>query len=614
MKKFKEKLKYSFDQFLSKGSVALVISLFLVMLIIVVIIGGLLYFINPDSGLGFLIWTSFMQTLDPGNLSGETGTLFYMIMMTLATIVGIFITSLFISFILNGFQTRLENLSRGRSKVMESNHTLILGWDDNIFVVLRELIEANLSKRKPVVVVLSERDSVEMNQEIKDNINIPHNTKIICRNGSIYKNADLDMCNIQEARSIIILEDDLNTIKSLLVIANSSFYEKAEGHVCALMYDEKNIEVAKNIGKDKLEVVYLKSAITRIMTQTCLQAGLSYVYNNLLSFEGDEIYFHPGTDFVGKQFSDVILMFKNAAVIGIVRDGQTRIRPQMDTTINENDMIILISEDDDKADYGLEIPQIDMTKIANKEHVTSRKKEFISIVGFNRKTIDILNELHNYLEKGSKIKILVNSMEASQELSSVTESLSDLEISVIIGETYSRSVLEEFIVPDCHYVMIFANENISFSDQDSQTLLTLLHLRDIEEKRDSFLDIITEISDVKNSEIVDLAKVDDFIISELIANKMLTQISENRHLVGIYEDLLSSEGSEIYLKPAENYVVLNEEVDFYTVSVAASNKNEIAIGYKLKPENHLPEVIVNPVKGDKILFQSGDMVIVVSED
>ena len=57
------------------------------------------------------------------------------------------------------------------------------------------------------------------------------------------------------------------------------------------MYDNLNISVAKNIGKDRLEVIYLRSAITRIIAQTCLQPGLSYVYNELLEFRGDEIYF-----------------------------------------------------------------------------------------------------------------------------------------------------------------------------------------------------------------------------------------------------------------------------------------------------------------------------------
>ena len=152
MKRFFARIKYKFDQFLSKGTVALVLSLFLLMILIVLLVGIIVYIFNPDLGLNNLVWISFMQTLDPGNLSSEAGSLLYMAMMTLATIVGIFITSLFISFILNGFQTRLENLSRGRSKVMEKNHTLILGWNESIYVIIKQLIEDIKSIRKPVIV------------------------------------------------------------------------------------------------------------------------------------------------------------------------------------------------------------------------------------------------------------------------------------------------------------------------------------------------------------------------------------------------------------------------------------------------------------------------------
>lgn len=347
-----DKIKYQFDSFLSKGTIALVLSLFVIIFLIVIIISFILYLINPDENIGLLLWASFMKTLDAGNLSGDSGSPFYMIMMTIATIVGIFITSLFISFILNGFQSKLENLSKGRSKVIESHHTLILGWTDNIYVILQELIEANRSVKKPVIVILSDRDSVEMNRDIKDVIRNSHNTKIICRNGSIYNNSDLSMCNIEEAKSVIILENDLNTIKALLVISSTEFFKKETGHISALMNDKENIGVAKNIGKNKLEVVYLSSAITRIITQTCLQAGLSQVYNELLDFSGDEIYFYKNNDLVGTKFSDVILKFDKSTVIGLFHDGKTYVKPPFDLIMEKDDELIIIAADEDKIDIN----------------------------------------------------------------------------------------------------------------------------------------------------------------------------------------------------------------------------------------------------------------------
>ena len=188
-----------------------------------------------------------------------------------------------------------------------------------------------------------------MNHLIKDNILKTYNTKIICRTGSIFKSDDLDMCSIAEAKSIIINENDLNTIKSLLVIMNSKSFVNGEAKISALMYDELNISVAKTIGKDRLEIIYLKSAITRIITQTCLQPGLSYVYNEILDFEGDEIYFFKDDRLSGKKFSELTLAFKDSTVIGILKGKVPIINPDKTTIIEPDDQLIVISEDEDTA-------------------------------------------------------------------------------------------------------------------------------------------------------------------------------------------------------------------------------------------------------------------------
>ncbi|XMB72076.1 TrkA C-terminal domain-containing protein [Mycoplasmatota bacterium WC30] len=614
MKKVIEKIKYKFDQFLSLGTVALVLSLFLVMFIIVLLVGFIIFVFNPEFNLGSLIWISFMQTLDPGNLSGEQGSGLYMVLMTLATIVGIFITSLFISFILNGFQNRLEKLSRGRSKVIEKNHTLILGWNNNIYVLINELIEANRSIRKGIIVILSDMDSVEMNRNIKDNILKTYNTKIICRNGSIYKSSDLAMCNIVKAKSIIINQKDMNTIKSLLAIVNSEFYTNGQGHICALMYDNLNISVAKTIGKDKLEIVYLKSAITRIIAQTALQPGLSYVYSELLEFKGDEIYFYDTEEMIGSTFYDVIFKFEQAIVIGIMKDKTSIIKPSFDTIIEKGDRLILICEDEDTAIVDEEKHLLDESIIKNAKRKSSLKKEVVFVIGFNRKTKSVICEFNNYLIKGSVIKVLVNSEEYIQELNALNSELDNIEIQTFVGETFSREVLNTYLTKLCESVIIFANENVEGEEKDSQTLLTLLHLRDIEEIKQTKFDIIAEIADVRNSEIVDLAKVDDFIISELMANKMLAQISENRFLKDIFDHLLSDEGSEIYLKPIELYVDITNPVDFYTITESAIKKDEIPIGYRILETGSVPLIKLNPTKSNRIQFQKGDSLIVISED
>ena len=69
---------------------------------------------------------------------------------------------------------------------------------------------------------------------------------------------------------------------------------------------------------------------------------------------------------------------------------------------------------------------------------------------------------------------------------------------------------------------------------------------------------------------------------------MLSQISENRELAAVFQDLFDPEGSEIYVRPASDYVALGQPLSFTTVVEAARRRGEVAIGYRLGPPTPLP--------------------------
>jgi hypothetical protein len=99
---------------------------------------------------------------------------------------------------------------------------------------------------------------------------------------------------------------------------------------------------------------------------------------------------------------------------------------------------------------------------------------------------------------------------------------------------------------------------------------------------------------------------------------MLAQISENKHLSAIFEDILDAEGSEIYIKPVRNYVEPCIPLNFYTVMEAARRQNEIAIGFRVQSLAKEPDlsygVVLNPKKSVELEFLEEDCIIVVAED
>jgi hypothetical protein len=85
----------------------------------------------------------------------------------------------------------------------------------------------------------------------------------------------------------------------------------------------------------------------------------------------------------------------------------------------------------------------------------------------------------------------------------------------------------------------------------------------------------------------------------------------------VFTDLFDADGSEIYLKPASDYVLPGQRVNFYTVVEAARRRGEVAIGYRQHGNAGNPGkaygVVVNPTKSEPVTFTAHDRVIVLAE-
>ena len=121
----------------------------------------------------------------------------------------------------------------------------------------------------------------------------------------------------------------------------------------------------------------------------------------------------------------------------------------------------------------------------------------------------------------------------------------------------------------------------------------------------------------RNRTLAEVAQADDFVVSDRLISLILAQISENKHLGAVFEDILDSDGSEIYLKPISSYIKLGQPQNFYTILEAAKKKDQVAFGYRIWKYSKDPEraygVVINPKKSEKVKFEEEDRVIVFSE-
>lgn len=627
---FRARYKYWFDNMMGKGASALITALAIISLIIVVIAGTILVTGNiapeGEENLGFLdaAWRSLMRTLDPGTMGGDMGWGFRIVML-MVTMGGIFVVSALIGIINNAISDKLDELRKGRSFVIEKNHTLILGWSEKIFSIISEIVEANSNQRNPRIVILAEKDKVEMEDEIATKVPDLKNTKVVCRSGSCIDIDDLHMVNPYASKSIIILapetsDPDINVIKTVLAITNNPDRREEPYHIVSEMRDLKNVRVGEMVAGEEGVFILNNDIISRMLVQTCRQSGLSVVFTELLAFEGDEIYFSNEPKLVGKTFGEALHMYDTSSVIGLYfKEGHAKINPPMDTLMREGDQIIAISEDDDTVILSGKTSVAVNESIIHNGGRSAAQEERTLILGWNKGGETVVNELDNYVAPGSFIRVVAeNPADIAEFKAHHLTGIRNQQFEYLEGNPSDRELLESLDIPGFDHIIVLCNDHLDVQEADAGTLVTLLHLRDIETKCGKDLSIVSEMLDIKNRQLASVTGADDFIVSNKIISLMLAQLSENRALKQVYDDLFSAEGSELYLKPVDDYVATGVEMDFYTLLEAARRRNEVAIGYRSlknsKQADKMYGIVLNPDKTRTFTLEPGDKIIVIAED
>src|SRR6201999_3758914 len=123
------RLRYAFDNSMSNGPSALIWYLGAAVAVVVVIFAAVILIVGvgPTHNPVTAVYNVLLHTIDTGTQANDTGT-GYEAVDLLVTIAGIFIFSAFIGVMANSIDDRLQNLRKGRSAVIEHDHTLILGW------------------------------------------------------------------------------------------------------------------------------------------------------------------------------------------------------------------------------------------------------------------------------------------------------------------------------------------------------------------------------------------------------------------------------------------------------------------------------------------------------
>lgn len=630
-----QKFKYRFDLLISQNPRGLLIILTIGSLLILAIISGLITLLDADSA---SFWTNYEEviniTLSP-SLKVHSSILLTVLYVFVAAL-GLLLISVLIGILTSIIESRIIELRRGRSIVLESNHSVFLGWSNKLFTAIKELSEANKSLKEACIVVLTIRDKVFMEEYLLREIPSNSTTKVICRTGDPSDSKDLEIISPNSARSIVLLATD-DEFSDSMVLKRALALQKNDLVTCPVIAEVNSADNAEALKLlPKLTVIQPRNFIMRLLAQSLKEPGLSKVYSELLTFEGKEIYFWP-QDYqlnlfnqyvVGRPFKEVVFEFENSSLIGVVHDymsldgnAQTnavKLLPDVNYVIQETDRLILISEDD--STIGGSVGKSNLTNMVTQDVSDlsyTYKAKHITIVGWHNWGDILLTELQMQLPTGSHIELIYNSELSDGPAQSFIEGLTKLNINIQVQNSLKREAFNAINWTKTDSILLLGyRDKLNLQQADSYTLLTFTHIKYIRDSQKRDINICCEILDPKNGELIEGTRDDEFVASDELVAKYLIQLSENKYLKAVYTDLLDESGSELFLRPSLSYVKPDQSITFGELVHIGLTRNEIVIGLQLKTSvrNHKIDSILSPPKKSSYQLKEYDRIIVISNN
>lgn len=647
---FRNSFRYRFDTFMAKGGVSIFACLVAGFLGVLLLLAGCRIVFTlalPEVGQqwpGLLrsIYITFLELTDPGNMAQDIeSSPWYKVFAATSGICGVIIFSALIAFITTALDQKISELKRGHSTVIEKGHTLLLGWNEQRVVeIIRELIFANEDGDDTCVVILADVDKEEMDDTLRLAIPKPGNVRVVTRSGNISSMANLAVVSVETCKSVVILAgcdemapprekatSDAKVIQTLLALTNMTKDNDDEDFcIVAEIFNPAHRTIVRDSFPEHVVTVDTCDILAKILVQTSRSVGLSVVYNEILSFDGGEMYFyHAKWD--GIAFGELCYHFPDGIPMGIRHeDGKLYLRPSLDYKLKDDDEILILAEDGSTIEFRKKpVAKARDLKLAGGRVQQRIERELI--LGWTAKAPIILEQYADYVKPGSQIDIVLRepTEKAKAEIEAAQEELEGIDVRLVeIDPLNTEDLLSlEPFKYDNIIILAEGSEEDEAQTIDSENIVTLLLLREIFAKHREeagSTKLITEVLDSQNHVLMSQAGVKDMIISNRLISMILAQISESRHIMDVYDDIFQEDGSEIYLKPVtlyfESFPVEVTYADM--IAIAQKRDEEVCMGVKIKSLEEDAQqnfgVKLIPDKNVSYTLQAEDSLVVFAED
>jgi Trk K+ transport system NAD-binding subunit len=615
----RNRVRYRFDNLLSTGTSAALLFLGAATLVVLIIsafvlaLAGVTF--GGSEGTFFLedFWQSMLRAMDPGTMADDVGW-GQRLLALLVTVFGILVAGTLIGIIASGVEQRVDEMQRGRSVVVESDHVLILGASARLPVIVNQLTLAGRTRRRNAIVVLADRDPRDMNEDIRALVQDTRGSRLVFRRGDPSRRADLALVAVNKARFVVALarddaENDAGVVKAVLAVgAELDGFDRKP-----IVAELSNVGTAEGLAKacgGQVHPIVPLQAVARIMAFTLGAPGLNQVIEELLDYRGCDVYVRDIGDLAGSQFDEMVSRFAKARPIGRIRvTGEVELNPAPETVLGDGDRLVLIADDGNTLATSPFPARRELPESTRRPLQAHRRNENYLFIGWNALGRQLLGHLPQMAAPGSSVHLVYDArlFEPDELDIPPTEGL-EVRLTPIRTDTWQPADWNEQLAGITSVVFLGYRRGLSIEEADGRTLLSLMLLKQAMEANSVVgARMVAEVLDADNVDLARTTGADDFVVSDAMASRFIAQLAEQPERRPVMLSLFSTDGPSIELAEALE-LGLTGDAAWHEIVDTVYTAGMVAIGWRRASSG---QVMLNPDVADRVPLEPGDQIVVI---
>lgn len=646
-----ERLSFYFSEFLMWNPAAKVVSLF-AFILLCMFLGSLLYRVADPKReeAPYPFWHAVRAIANPLEDDWQKNTL-RATSIFLASF-GMVIFAILVGMVTETVQSAVENANGEKSRVIANNHVVVCGWGSHVAQILKDV--AAVSPNFKVAILAPSEHRADMIDQMRATMTDEERNrlKVFFRSGAPEIPQDLHRVAASRASKIILVNpkesepvdgDRLILSHALALRQNLPSFT---GDVVAELNTARDESIFRSVlansHASSVQTINTNKLLFRFMAQAIGQPGLADVVARLMGEDPSSV-FHIATakeaapQLIGTAYSDLRpTSIPGCLLCGFVgSDGKVYIETGIGSgmaseTLKPTTKLLLLgtSKSMDGSKMAGKTSTFDLsTSISTLVHsgewtpseVLKRKKsERYLVLGWRHDMEYMLQELDTIVGRGSKVTVVDEDVPSRLPLS-----LKNIDLSLVQKRADRYDTIEEVInsnrrgKPWDHVVVL--GSAISDEGDDSKTLASVIYVNDALSKVGNYGKNTIVTVEFINEGVAEMVKdeknVGNAILPQNLGAKIAAQTVRDSHLNTVWQELLSQEGREVYLRPLGAYeAFVGKHTSFAMVSDSlARSDNDIVIGFIGRFDS---KVTLNPQGDDRFTargWHKDDVLIVLSK-